>query len=176
MKKNILWILLYLLLGFAAVAYGAWGDYTAFTTGQLDDLDDVLIRDVSEGANGVLKRWSWSVIKEDIKSSLPLSKSFNFNGLSTADDFLIYRAKRALTVTSIEGILDSGTNVVGTFHECDSTGASCSAIEANITFDGGLDTDAGGIDAPTIELGNTIKWITVTVSAPGKLWAQINFN
>jgi len=178
MKKIILWILLCLLLGITAVAYASW-NYDAITSGTIADTDELLLLDVSDetaGVNGTMKRLTMTVLVEWLGLKFPISKSFNFNGPSTADDFIIYRAKRALTVTSIEGIIEGSGDITGTFQECDSAGASCVDIEADITFDGGLDTDAGGIDAPNIESGNTIKWVTDTVTTTEKLWAQINFN
>ena len=92
-----------------------------------------------------------------------------------SDDFLFYKNTigSTLTIKNIYGVLQSGTNVVGGFDECDSSGASCVAVDSDITFNGGEDTDDGSLSNPSIDDNDWIRWHTTSVSAPG--WFSVCF-
>lgn len=102
-----------------------------------------------------------------------LKTGFALNAATTADDFLVFRAPVDIRISNIHGVLLSGTNVVGGFEECASTGASCANIDADITFDGGLDSDDGSLSNPTVDAGDWVKWHTTSVSSPGYLTVTI---
>lgn len=112
--------------------------------------------------------------KAALDTGLP-SKSFAINSAIASDDFLLWRAPVALTITDIYGVLLSGTNVIGGLDECNSDGANCSAIDADITFDGSLDQDDGSLTNGTIDAGDWIKWHTTSVSSPGYLTVTFEF-
>ena len=85
---------------------------------------------------------------------------------TTSTDFLVWRTPFAITITNIHGVALSGT-VNGGLEECDSTGSSCTVVDADIAMDGGLDSDDGSLTNPSIDAGDWIKWHTTSVSTPG---------
>lgn len=103
------------------------------------------------------------------------TKSITLNEPTASDDFLIWRTPYAITITAIHGVLLTGTNVVGGIDECDSAGANCVAVDADITFDGGLDSDDGSLTNAAVDAGDWIMWHTTSVSAPGYLTVTIYF-
>lgn len=102
-------------------------------------------------------------------------KGFAINSATTADDFLLWKTPVAITITNIHGVLLSGTNVSGNIDECSSAGASCVAVDADITFDGGLDSDDGSLSNPDIDAGDWVRWHTTSVSSPGYLTVTIYY-
>ena len=175
MKKKIAFWASCIILLIASIVYAAtWQSYSELASGSIADGDDVLIRDVSDlsmDASGTVKRYAWSSIKD----SLPLGTGFAVNGLTASDDFLIFKAPIDLTVKAIHGVLQSGTNVVGGFDECDSNGANCVAIDSDITFNGGDDADDGSLSNASIDAGDWIRWHTTSVSSPGYFTVRLTF-
>jgi hypothetical protein len=103
------------------------------------------------------------------------TKSFIINEPTASDDFLIWRTPTAITITAIHGVLLTGTNVIGGVDECDSNGANCVAVDADITFNGSLDSDDGSLTNGAIDAGDWIRWHTTSVDAPGYLTVTIYF-
>lgn len=103
------------------------------------------------------------------------TKSFIINEPTASDDFLIWRTPYAITITAIHGVLLTGTNVIGGIDECDSNGANCVAVDADITFNGSLDSDDGSLTNGAIDAGDWIRWHTTSVDAPGYLTVTIYF-
>ena len=103
------------------------------------------------------------------------SKSFAIYGALASDDFLLWRTPVAITITHIHGVLLTGTNVVGGVDECDANGANPVAVDADITFDGGLDSDDGGLTNPEVDAGDWVKWHTTSVNVPGYLTVTIYY-
>ena len=82
-----------------------------------------------------------------------------------ADDHVWLRAPYAITITDIDCIIDpadTGESISITFRECNSTGDSCTAIEAAITADNDGASD-DGIDNSVIDAGD---WVDVLIGAP----------
>ena len=96
-----------------------------------------------------------------------------------ANDFLVFRVPStitSITITKIYGVLLSGTNVIGGLDICTaSDGTSCTAVDADITFDGGLDYDDGTLTNPTGDTWDWIKWHTTSVSSPGCITIQFEY-
>jgi hypothetical protein len=70
-----------------------------------------------------------------------------------ADNFFMFEAPLAMTITRVTGIVESATSAVLTFQECDSVGDNCSTIESvTADVDGTISTsiDNGAIDAGDI--------------------------
>ncbi len=109
------------------------------------------------------------------KESLKRTKTMVVNAATTADDYLLWRTPYKITIKNIRGVLLTGTNVVGGLDECDSAGANPVAVDSDITFDGGLDSDDGSLTNATIDAGDWIKWHTTTVSSPGYLTVTIDY-
>lgn len=103
------------------------------------------------------------------------TKGFAINAAIDSDDFLLWRTPVAITITEVHGVLLSGTNVIGQIDECSNTGVSCVAVDADITFDGGLDSDDGSPSNPSIDAGDWVKWHTTSVSSPGYLTVTIYY-
>jgi len=102
------------------------------------------------------------------------SKTFALNQPTVNEDFCIFKAPAALTISDIYGVALSGT-VTGGLYECDSDCANCVAIDTDIAFDGGLDQDDGNLTNPTVDAGDWIKWQTTSVSSPGWFSLQYDF-
>lgn len=97
------------------------------------------------------------------------TKSISIVLTSTATastDFLVGRIPRTIQVTNVHCVALSGT-LSGQFEECNSSGASCTVIDADISCDGGLDSDDGSLSNDSIDAGDWIKWHTTSVSSPG---------
>ncbi len=93
--------------------------------------------------------------------------TFVLNEPTASDDFIFAKPKKAITITEIGGILQSGTNVVGGVDICDANGANCIAVDADITFNGSYDRDDTALTAPAVTAGYTLRWHTTSVSSPG---------
>lgn len=104
--------------------------------------------------------------------------SFTMSGATASDIFIMGMPDEELVFTEVEGILYSGTNVVGTIQKCDSEGLNCSNVIANMTFDGGRDTfptPATPFTSTTITANQTLKWVTVSSSSPGYLTVSLRY-
>lgn len=80
-----------------------------------------------------------------------------------ADSFLIFKAKDAITVTDIHCIVDpadTSESVVIDVQECNSTGDSCTTLDATITCDNDGAEDDGTLTNPTIDAGD---WVLLDV-------------
>ena len=113
--------------------------------------------------------------RENLEIDSP-NKSFIIAEATTDDDFLLWLVPVAITITDIKGVLQSGTNVVGGLDEVDSDGTSnLVAVDADITFDGGLDEDDGALTNGAIAANHWVKWHTTSVSSPGYLTITIYY-
>lgn len=141
-----------------------------------DSNDDGIIAQAQGGAgadtSGMTGR---PYLTSGVASIKPDCKSVAFNEPTASDDQPIHYTKYAITVTSIEGICMSGS-VIGTFYYTDNDGTSNPTdIEADITFNGGTDTDTAGIDSAAVAAGKWIHWRTTSVTDPTHFTAQICF-
>jgi len=126
-------------------------------------------------ANGGTAATTPAGVKSAFEIEAP-NKSFAINEAATTDDFLLWLTPVAITITDIKGVLQSGTNVVGGLDEVDGDGTSnLTAVDADITFDGGLDEDDGTLTNGTIAAGHWVKWHTTSVSSPGYLTVSIYY-
>jgi hypothetical protein len=79
---------------------------------------------------------------------------------TSADDFLFFRANKAMTVVGIDCLVGAATSAQLTVNECNANGTSCTAVEAVMTCTTTNTTEASAIDAPAIEAGN---WLRIDV-------------
>ena len=88
-----------------------------------------------------------------------------------------------ITLSGVYGILYSGTNVVGQFHICQSADitdpmaieSNCNAVDsADITFNGGEDSDTSLNGDVTLADGEWLAWGTTSASSPGMFSACIS--
>lgn len=147
-----------------------WQDYTNYSEDIADD-DTFLARNISDTTDsatyGSVNEATWGRIREQIRTDRPVC--FGKYAFDTDDDFLVVKntTGETITIQNIYGVLLSGTNVVGGLDECDSDGANCSAVDSDITFNGGEDTDDGSLSNPSIDSGDWIRWHTTSISSPG---------
>lgn len=85
------------------------------------------------------------------------------------DDFLLFKARQAITITDIHVIAQGGTSISIDIQECDSAGANCSSVDAAITADTDGAEDDGTLSNPTIDAGD---WVKVVLGAPS---GTVNF-
>jgi len=124
------------------------------------DVDDNGAVDINKGGTN-------AITAEGARSSLEIDypkKGFVIYEAVSTDDFLIWLTPVAITITDIKGVLQTGTNVVGGLDEVDSDGSSnITAVDSDITFNGGLDEDDGSLTNPTIAANHWIRWHTTSV-------------
>ena len=80
-----------------------------------------------------------------------------------ADDFLLFKAQTAMTITDIHVIAQGGTSISVDIQECDSAGANCATVDAAITATTTGAEDDGGFSNGTIDAGD---WVKVVLGAP----------
>lgn len=103
------------------------------------------------------------------------TQSFHLDSASAGDDFLLWRTPQAIRITHIHGVLLTGTNVIGGLDECDKDGDNAVAVDADITFNGSLDSDDGSLTNADIDAGDWIKWHTTSSDAPGYLTVTVYY-
>lgn len=86
-----------------------------------------------------------------------------------ADDFLLFKAQQAITITDIHVIAQGGTSISVDIQECDSAGANCATVDAAITADTDGAEDDGTLSNGTIDAGD---WVKVVLGAPS---GTVNF-
>jgi hypothetical protein len=92
--------------------------------------------------------------------------SFSLESPANADNFLLMKAPHAITIVTIDGIIDpadSGENINVNVRECDSTGDSCATITGTMNIDNDGTTDSSHTNA-TIDSGD---WIDVYMNTIG---------
>ena len=165
-------ILLFLLIGF--VSFDALSQSGSKITELTEDTaptgDDLIITVDDPSGTPVNKKAKRQNFLGTKTLSIILTSS-----LTATDDFLVWRSPANITISNIHGVLQSGTSVTGGFDECDSNGANCVAVDADIAFDGLLDSDDGSLSNPTIDAGDWLKWHTTAVSNPGYLTITVYF-
>lgn len=80
-----------------------------------------------------------------------------------ADDFLLFKAQTAITITDIHVIAQGGTSISVDIQECDSAGANCATVDAAITADTDGAEDDGALSNGSIDAGD---WVKVVLGAP----------
>lgn len=96
-------------------------------------------------------------------------ENFVVKSPADADDFLLFKARQAITITDIHVIAQGGTSISVDIQECDSAGANCSSVDAAITADTDGAEDDGTLSNPTIDAGD---WVKVVLGAPS---GTVNF-
>jgi hypothetical protein len=80
-----------------------------------------------------------------------------------ADDFFLFKAQQAITITDIHVITIAGTSIDVDIQECDSAGVNCATVDAAITADTDGAEDDGTLTNGTIDAGD---WVKVVLGAP----------
>lgn len=86
-----------------------------------------------------------------------------------ADDFLLFKAQTAITITDVHVIAQGGTSISVDIQECTSSGASCATVDAAITADTDGAEDDGTLSNGSIDAGD---WVKVVLGAPS---GAVNF-
>lgn len=100
------------------------------------------------------------------------TKCINVDPTSTTTNWLFWRTTKAITVTSIDCIVDAATSVVMTLQECNANGGACTDTESAITCGTTNTQVAGGsIDDAAID---ATDWIRVTRGTVSGSPAQVS--
>ena len=95
---------------------------------------------------------------------------------TSSDNFIVWRAPIALTVTGVDCIVESATSATLEMEECDTAGDTCSDIEAAITCDVDGATESGGVDNASIDAGDWIRMhLTAVSGTPGHITACLEY-
>jgi len=164
--RNKLLILLFSACLFGFVAYASAQYIGSLTSDTAPTSDDLVETENNPGGTPTSRKVTLGDVINDIN---PPTYCFVINAASASDDFLLFQAPVALTITDIKGVLLTGTNVVGGLDECDSNGANPVAVDSDITFNGGLDEDDGSLTNGSIDANDWVKWHTTSSSSPGYL-------
>jgi len=111
------------------------------------------------------------------RDALPLSKSFIIISPVATDDYPLWRAPYAYTITAISLLVEGGTNVIGGLDEADSDGNTPVAIDADITGTAGSNVnDDGSLTNPTVDDNDYLLWHTTSISGtPTSLTVTIEY-
>ncbi len=96
-------------------------------------------------------------------------KDFVIKTPADADDFILFKAQTAITITDIHCIAQGGTSISMDVQECDSAGANCATVDAAITCDTDGAEDDGTLSNGTIDAGD---WVKIVLGAPS---GTVNF-
>lgn len=109
------------------------------------------------------------------------SFTFAFLNPTSDDDFLVKAVDpfTSVTITDIDIVCLSGDGsnyMVGAFDICDDDGTNCSAVDSDITANGGKDSDDGSLSDPTATAGEQYKWHTTSVTgSPGYCTISVKY-
>lgn len=98
-----------------------------------------------------------------------------------ADDLLFFRNDRAITVTSIDCIVEAATSAIVVINECDSAGDTCGAansrVEESLTCDVNGAADDGTIGNAGVASGGWLRAQVGTVTGtPGHVTVCVTYN
>ena len=85
------------------------------------------------------------------------------------------------TTQTVANKADNTFEIIDTsgYGAAETTGGDCAQrttpVDADITFDGGLDEDDGALANGTIDAGDWVKWHTTSISSPGFLTVTIYY-
>jgi hypothetical protein len=98
--------------------------------------------------------------------TVPFEYHLTITTPADADDVLIFKAPRAITITDIYTIVDpadSAESISVDIQECDGTGDNCATVDAAITADNDGAEDDGTLSNGTIDSGD---WVMLVLGAP----------
>ena len=169
---------------------GSFADWTIITIENTADAAETITFDsagiavqISQGNSSSFQYNGSAWVEISRGSGLKWSKGFKYNAMVATDDFLVWRNNTGTTITiaRIDGILESGTNIIGMFYICNSTTditdpmdipGNCDACDSsNTTFDGGWDSDTSLDGVVELLDGYSLAWVTDSVNAPGFFYA-----
>jgi hypothetical protein len=93
-----------------------------------------------------------------------------------ADDYLLFKARFAITITDIHCIVDpadSSESISLDIQECDSTGDNCATVDAAITCDNDGAEDDGALSNGSIDAGD---WVKMVLGAPTGAVSALTFS
>lgn len=90
-------------------------------------------------------------------------KDFQVKTPIDGDDYPLFKAQTAITITDVHVIATGGTDISVDIQECDAAGANCVTIDAAITADTNGAEDDGALTNGAIDAGD---WVKVVLGAP----------
>jgi len=92
-------------------------------------------------------------------------KSFVIDTPTTASDYPLIKFPYAITIHSINVLVEGGTNVVGGLDEADGDGDNAVAIDSDITGTAGSNVaDDGSLSNPSVDANDWLLWHTTSQS------------
>ncbi len=109
--------------------------------------------------------------------SLLDSKSFIITDPTANSDYPLWKVHSGITISTINVLVEGGTNVVGGLDEADASGNTPVAIDADITGTAGSNVaDDGTLANPTLDSGDYLLWHTTSVTgAPTSITVTFTF-
>jgi len=84
---------------------------------------------------------------------------------TSSSDYEVGSFPANITIRKIKVYASGGTNIVGGLQECDANGASCAAVDSDITATAGTTAnDDGTLSNATIDADDQLQWLTTSVS------------
>ena len=108
--------------------------------------------------------------------TVTLQKDFTISTPADADDFLLFRSARAITITDIHCMVDpadTGESISLDVQECDATGDNCATVDAAITCDNDGAEDDGTLSNGAIDAGD---WVRMVLGAPTGTVSALTFS
>lgn len=90
--------------------------------------------------------------------------SFTVAAPVATDDFNLMKAPAAMTMLTINCIVQGTTSVTGQIQECGTDGSSCADLDSDITCDADGAADDGSLTDSSIASGAWLRWKTTSVS------------
>ena len=110
-------------------------------------------------------------------SATPKPFSFVIKAPTTSDDFFAFKADRAITITQIDCITDTGTVDIR-FQECGADGTSCSNIDdADLQCDSNQASDSSIGTNADVDTNDWVKLLVqATASSPGFVSITVRYS
>jgi len=106
-------------------------------------------------------------------NDIPLQKDFGITDPADADDMMIFKAQKAMTITDIHCFIGGGTSITLDVQECAADGTSCSTVDAAITCDADGAEDDGTFTNGAIDAGD---WVKMVLGAPSGTVPDLTFS
>jgi len=122
---------------------------------------------------------TWDATNDEVDADAELytdTKCIIVETPTDADNFIMFYAKTAITITDINCICEDATSVVIDIQECDSAGDNCATVDATITCDVDGAEDDGSFSNGAIDATDWLRLDIGTVTGtPGHVTVCVTF-
>lgn len=111
-------------------------------------------------------------------ADLPLQKDFMISDPADVDDYVIFKARHAMTISDIHCIVDpvdTGDSITLDIQLCDSAGDNCATVDSSgvITCDNDGAEDDGTLSNAAVDAGD---WVRMVLGAPSGTVDALSFS